>query len=280
MTAARWTALLVLLLSGLVLAFALPVAAQETTGATDTTAVDVGATAAGEDDDSDFSDGEVLVAVAFLSFGAIVLALALWFLSGWRASYQALASLSLERTGALPAVDHNPVELQQTGARGAAPPPKLRIRGPALLHVGRRATFAALQDDAPAEADWEVVSTAGADSGATVDPARGAETSVTVARPGPVTVRAAVGATVAEAHATVVPAPARRGGVPLIGGAYGGITIAITGLTIAGVLTALDKLDGAALAALLGSIVGYFFVGRAGSGNGGAPGSGGDDTAP
>ena len=67
--------------------------------------------------------------------------------------------------------------------------------------------------------------------------------------------------------------------MPLIGGAYGGITVAITGLTIAGMLTALDKLDGAALAALLGSIVGYFFVGRAnGDGStGGLLGSGGDD---
>lgn len=263
--------LLLVAITGLLLAFATPGAAQETSP-TGTAVVDTGG---GGAEDGDLQNAEVTLAVAILAFGAIVLGLALWFLSGWRASYQALASLSLERTGVLPVIDHNPVE-QQTGARGGTTA-TLRIRGPALLHVGRTATFTALQDDAPVRATWSVAaSSAGAEPPARVEPNDGEETKVTANRTGPVTVRATVAGTVAEAHATAVAPPTRRGGVPLIGGSYGGITVAITGLTIAGMLTALDKLDGAALAALLGSIVGYFFVGR-GANAGGPTGSSGDD---
>jgi hypothetical protein len=260
------------LLCGLALAFALPSAAQETV-TTDTAATQTGSAAPAADDDLDNS--EVALAVAILAFGAIVLALALWFLSGWRTSYQALASQSLERTGVFPVVDHNPVELQQTGARGAGDTTAaIRIRGPAIVFVGRPATFTALQDDTAVRATWSVAApSGGAGAPARVEPAQGEETKATASRLGPVTIRAAVGAVVAEAHATAVAPPARRGSVPLIGGAYGGITIAITGLTIAGMLTALDKLDGAALAALLGSIVGYFFVGRAANGDGSPRGS-------
>lgn len=261
--------LLLVFLAGLVLAFAAPGAAQETSP-TDTAVVDTSGEAA-EDGDLEYS--EVVLAVAILAFGAIVLGLSLWFLSGWRESYQALASLSLERTGALPVIDHNPVE-QQTGARGGTTA-TLRIRGPALLYVGRTATFTALQDDAPVRATWSVTAPpAGGEPPARVEPTVGEETKVTASRPGPVTVRATVAGTVAEAHTSAVAPPARRGSVPLIGGAYGGITVAITGLTLAGMLTALDKLDGAALAALLGSIVGYFFVGRGAN----AGGSGGTTT--
>lgn len=270
--------LLPVFLTGLVLAFATPSAAQETSP-TDTAVVDTGG---GGAEDGGLQNSEVALAVAILAFGAIVLGLALWFLSGWRQSYQALASLSLERTGALPVIDHNPVE-QQVGARGGTPP-TLRIRGPALLYVGRAASFTALQDGAPVRATWSIAaSSAGAEPPARVEPADGENTKVSASRVGPVTVRATVAGTVAEAHATAVAPPARRGGVPLIGGSYGGITVAITGLTIAGMLTALDKLDGAALAALLGSIVGYFFVGRganSGGSTGGTTGSSGDDAGP
>lgn len=48
--------------------------------------------------------------------------------------------------------------------------------------------------------------------------------------------------------------------MPLFGAGYGGMTIAIVALTLASAATFYGVLDGAALVALAGAVVGYFFV--------------------
>jgi hypothetical protein len=100
------------------------------------------------------------------------------------------------------------------------------------------------------------------------------------------TVRATVGGLSAAAHVVAVAARWRPGRIPFVGVGYGGITIAIIALTLAPAATAYGKLDGAALVALAGAIVGYFFVEARGqqqgpSGNeGGGAAAGDGDEAP
>lgn len=207
------------------------------------------------------SAGDRAIAAGVLVFGGAALLMTLLYLNSWRRATTSLARATLEKTGRLPEYDHNPVELQAAGARGidGEPAGTLKIRGPSTLYVGRPATFTALRDDTPVEAAWSVEPAT-----ATVEPERGTATRVTASKAGPVTVRAQVDETIAEAHAGAVRAPARggAGSVPLVGLGYGGVTIAIVAVTVAGAITALGVLDGAALAALLGTVVGYFFVER------------------
>jgi hypothetical protein len=210
--------------------------------------------------DAGASAGDRAIAAGVLVFGGAALLMTLLYLNSWRRATTSLARATLEKTGRLPVYEHNPIELQAAGARGIGEPAStLKIRGPSTLYVGRPATFTAVRDDKPVEAAWSVEPAT-----ATVEPERATAAKVTASRAGPVTVRAEVEGTTAEAHAGAVRAPARSGSgsVPLVGLGYGGVTIAIVAVTVAGAITALGVLDGAALAALLGTVVGYFFVER------------------
>jgi hypothetical protein len=126
-------------------------------------------------------------------------------------------------------------------------------------------------DGNPVECTWSVT----LEGAAVVKPVTGKETALTAAKDGPLTLTA----TTAEggtASVPVVAVPAQqagpRGSLPLIGTGYGGITIAILAVSVAGALTAIDKLPGAALATLLGTVVSYFFVQQ--QRNGGSAGDG------
>lgn len=210
--------------------------------------------------DAGASAGDRAIAAGVLVFGGAALLMTLLYLNSWRRATTSLARATLEKTGRLPVYEHNPVELEAAGARGVGEPAaNLKIRGPSTLYVGRPATFTALRDNTPVEAAWSVEPAI-----ATVEPERATAAKVTASKAGPVTVRAEVEGTTAEAHAGAVRAPARGGvgSVPLVGLGYGGVTIAIVAVTVAGAITALGVLDGAALAALLGTVVGYFFVER------------------
>jgi hypothetical protein len=103
---------------------------------------------------------------------------------------------------------------------------------------------------------WTVASA----ESATLDPAMGAQTSVTASRESAPTITAKVG----EGEPTVVKAAALEartaGKVPLLGTSRPGVTAVIVAFSVAGALTALGTLDGGAFIAFLGPVVGYFFA--------------------
>ena len=202
------------------------------------------------------NDDDAVVAVGVLVFGALALAMTLLYLNAWRRSSAELIKHTLAATGQLPDYEFVAAALPDETARDLEAPVPLSIRGPALVHVGRGARFRALQGGEAVQVEWAVDP---AESGR-AEPSAGDRTTVTPTRLGPLTVRATAGDATAEAHAVAVAAPRRTGRVPLVGVGYGGITIAIIALTLAAAATAYGSLDGAALVALAGAVVGYFFV--------------------
>jgi hypothetical protein len=229
--------------------------------------------------DNEEQDDDALVALGVLVFGALVLAMTLLYLDAWRRSAAELIKETLAGTGQLPEYEAVAAAVPEAGARGApAEEVRLNIRGPALVHVGHGSRFRALQDGAAVSADWAVEPP---EAGRT-EPTSGAQTTVTPARLGPLAILATAGGVTSALHAVAVAAPRRVGRIPLVGVGYGGITIAIIALTLAGAATMYGKLDGAALVAIAGAIVGYFFVearaqqAGASGGAGAAAGDGGD----
>jgi cytoskeletal protein RodZ len=231
--------------------------------------------AAGGQGSGDGNDGEI-VAIAILVLGAGGAALSYLFYDRWRLSYEKLASETLSKTGRFPTTEFDPVASSQFRARGvgageAVEQPK--VTGPIAIAVGRAAAYNATVDGQPAGGTaWAVEP---ADS-ASVDPATGAETSVTAKKEGPLTLTAKLG----EGQPTLVHVTAladrQSGGVPLLGTSWAGVTAVIIAFAIAGALTALGKLDGDAFIAFLGPVVGYFFAATRGSTQGG--GAGGTDS--
>lgn len=250
------------LLAVAALAAAVPavVAAQGDGGAEATKTATTGSQPAGDADDQ---GDDALVALGVLVFGALALGMTLLYLNAWRRSSEKLIEQTLSATGQLPEYEVVAAALPDAGARGIEPKiVRLSLRGPALVHVGRGARFRAFADGEPIEVDWAVQPP---DAGRAA-PATGEWTTMTPARLGPLTVQASAAGTTAEAHTVAVAAPQRAGAIPLVGVGYGGITIAIFALTLAAAATAYGKLDGAALVALGGAVVGYFFVEASASG--------------
>jgi hypothetical protein len=219
--------------------------------------------------------GGETVAIVILALGAAGAALSYLFYDRWRASYEKLAAQALSRTGRFPTTEFDPVASSQFRARGVAGAEAVqqpKVTGPIAIALGRAAAYKATVGGQPAEATaWTVEP---ADS-ASVDPATGAETSVTAGKEGPLTLSAKVG----DGQPTLVHVTALAdrdgGGVPLLGTSWAGVTAVIIAFAIAGALTALGKLGGDAFIAFLGPVVGYFFAATRGSGQGGGTDSGG-----
>jgi hypothetical protein len=93
-----------------------------------------------------------------------------------------------------------------------------------------------------------------------VQPASGAETTVTASTAGELTLNATVtGRTPAAVKLTAV-AKSSDVGVPLLGTGFAGVAAAIVAFAIAGALSALGIISGTAFIAFLGPVVGYFFA--------------------
>jgi hypothetical protein len=204
-------------------------------------------------------DGDQTVALLILAFGAVALVVVFVYMDRWRNTTQHLWLKALEQTEQVPPVLLNPVEAGGDVARGLAEAAPPAISGPPQVVVGRPAEYRAARGDAAAsDAKWSVNPV----EAAAVTPSQGPAISLTARRAGSFALRAQVdGAPRAEVSvAAIEPPPAT--GVPLLGARYGGVAIAIVAVTVAAALTALNTLDGAALATLLGTVVAYFFVQR------------------
>jgi hypothetical protein len=220
------------------------------------------------------------LAVGILVLGVVGLALAYFFYNGWRNSYQKLAESALRITRRVPQTIFNPVENAQFRPRGitaAAAAEQPVVRGPAAIAVGEPTTYKATVGGAPgASCAWAVEPT----DSAAVKPETGAETTLTALKEGPITLTAKVGtAEPTLVHVTAI-ARVAEGGVPLLGTGFGGVAAAMIAFAIAGALTALNILSGAAFIAFLGPVVGYFFAAARDSGHAGGTqgGSGGAAT--
>jgi hypothetical protein len=214
--------------------------------------------------------GSVSISGWVLLFGVGTLLLLYGFLFTWQQRTQALSLAALRRTGSLPTYEHVPAYIKSPFEAEAVEelPKKLAITGPATAIVGRPSEpFTVTLDDQPTAATWSTDWTR-----ATLEPLEGRETRLTAVKEGPLQVKANVqgGQQPAVANVTVVAAPPTPGSVPFVGSGYGGLTVAILAVTIAGALTAQGILPSAALATLLGTVVSYFFVQRrAGQDSGG-----------
>jgi hypothetical protein len=238
-----------------------------TTGTGTTGTGTTGTTTAGPRGES--SSSSELLAAIILVLGATGVAFAYFFYNGWRTSYEKLTQSALNKTGHLPQIEFNPVEshlfrVDAVAQQDAGQQPV--VKGPAAVVVGEGVSYKATLGGAPAAAcAWAVQP---ADAG-TVQPAAGAETTLTALKEGPLVMTA----TVPAEQPTLVPVTAlakvTEGRVPLIGLGFASVAAAIVAFAIAGALTALGNLSGAAFIAFLGPVVGYFFAQASGSGSSG-----------
>jgi len=226
------------------------------------------------------SQGSTRISGWVLLFGAGTLAFLYIYLYTWQQRTGVLTLAVLRRTGNLPTYEHIPVYVRPPfeAAGEEQPPKKLAITGPATAVLGRPSEpFQVTLDGQTVSATWETDW-----SRATLDPLEGPATRVTAVKEGPLQVRASVAESPlpAVAHVAVVAAARTPGSVPFVGGGYGGLTVAILAVTIAGALTAQGILPSAALATLLGTVVSYFFVQRReGQDDSGQPGGGAQASA-
>lgn len=243
------------------------------TGTTGTTSSNTGSTAASnETSDSSNDDDNRLMAALIFILGIAVVALAYVFYDRWRKSYEKLAEAALQKTGQFPQTVFDPVAKEQFRARSiSAESAKEQpvVTGPAAVVVGEPTVYKATAADAPATScAWSVQPSATV----TVEPSTGAETTLTASEPGPITLTAKLGdGNPTLVHVTAIAKDGNGGGVPLLGTGFAGTAAAITAFAIAGGLTALHILSGAAFIAFLGPIVGYFFAQARDSTQGGTP---------
>lgn len=237
--------------------------APATTSSSDTTSTsDSTESADSQTASSDSSDNRGVAIVIFF-LGAAALGLAYLFYDRWRASYEKLAEAALKTTGQFPTTVFNPVEDAQFRSRGITAETAEQqpvVAGPAVIVVGEPTVYKATVQDAPATScTW----TLQPPDAATIEPATGAEITLTASKEGPITLNAAVeGGEPTLVHLTAIAksGESNSGGVPLLGTGFAGVAAAITAFAIAGGLTALNILSGAAFIAFLGPVVGYFFA--------------------
>ena len=218
-----------------------------------------------------------VMGIVVLALGAVALAILFAYLEAWRRAYVKLSRAALKMTGSFPV----PIDVLATvpvpgppGRAQAGQAPELVIKGPTTVFVGRPSdAFTALVDGNEVEASWTV-----REPEARIAPARGRSARITVTRSGPFTVVAQAAGTEITAVVTAVTPPS-PGAFPLIASGYAGSTIAIVAICVAGALTAIGWLPGAALATLLGTVVAYFFVQQTNSATRGEQRSG-DVTRP
>jgi len=214
-----------------------------------------------------------LIAVSMLLLGAIALYILFRYLDSWRSAYLDLSTQMIKRSGRLPgtistlgtatsAPPAAPAGAQTRDAPGS-PPATLAVKGPPTVAVGQPAMFSAWSGDTPAPATWRVLA-----GDAVLQPTEGAAVELTAAAPGAIALEAMIGSAPDRVPvpcavvATKAPEAASSGSVPIFGEGYGAFMIAIVGISVAGALTAIGWLPGAALATLLGTVVSYFFVQR------------------
>ncbi len=254
------------------------VTSTDTTSTVPTTSTSTSTSSSTEPSDSqsaasDSSDNRGVAVVIFF-LGAAALGLAYLFYDRWRASYEKLAAAALQTTGQFPVTVFNPVEDAQFRSRGItvdAATQQPVVAGPAAVVVGEPTVYKAAVQGAPATScAW----TLQPPDAAKVEPASGAETTLTALKEGPITLSAtAEGGEPTLVHVTAIAKGGGGGGVPLLGTGFAGTAAAITAFAIAGGLAAMNILSGAAFIAFLGPVVGYFFAQARDSAQAGATGT-------
>jgi hypothetical protein len=208
--------------------------------------------------------GGSLIAVLVLVFGAVALGLLYHYLHAWKTATTDLAGAAHRQGGHFPlyrhvqgAVSVKPLD----GAAGEQDAETLVIDGPLVVAIRREsAEFRVLRGEQPVPAQWRVDG-----EQAEVTAPAGTRTRVVAQESGPLTVVATVQGEEASATITALPKlpgqdESSPGSVPLVGEGYGAFTIAILAVSVAGALTALEVLPGAALATLLGTVISYVFI--------------------
>jgi hypothetical protein len=174
-------------------------------------------------------------------------------------------------TGSTPAAEVDGVE----GVADAQPTPTLTIAGPDVITVGTPGSYRAEASGGPSASNtvWTVVPS----DRAKVEPATGASAKVTASSAGPFILNAklnempasfAVSAELPKADSTVL---------PFIGGGWGSIIVSIVVAVFVAVLGVAKILDGQAIAALYGTLMGYVLSRKP---SGGGTGGGGDTAPP
>lgn len=189
-----------------------------------------------------------------LGFGILTLVIVYYYLHRWRKTWQTMAADVLSRSGRLPGIKLVQTEITVQGVSST-----VTIRGPGTVIVGQPSQpFIATIGDQLVSVEWQIDG-----DGAELSPSTGSQTVVTARSPGAFAVHAEKAGSAKSKPiyvAAIESAPGSLGDLPLVGAGFGGITIAILAVSVAGALTAIGLLPGAALATLLGTVVSYFFV--------------------
>lgn len=255
------------------------------TGNTNTGTTTSGGASSSGDADKQNDDDDVSLVVLVLLFGLLVIVAMLIYLYAIQSRHYETVDAIVSVGGDIPpAVSVGTFALD----RGDVP---VTIDGPGIVTVGKPAAFTARQGSTEVIVDWSVEpARENAPAGASVDPANGATTKLTATTAGSYKLTAKLQGQMADQVTVMAVAPAGGGsggaGLAFIGEGYGTLVLAIVVLAAATVLGILDILDGAALATLFGTIVGYIFVKGAvatsggGGQAGGAQGGGGQGGGP
>jgi len=207
-----------------------------------------------------------LIAAAVLIFGLVVLIILYLYLNAWRKTTAKLIEDNLRRTGRLPGGYHEVTAKVRVGTRGAlaggggSAGGELTLSGPGVVTTGQISEdYVAKLDGHPVTVTWT------AEGHGRLSTPSGPTTKLTTSAPGIVHIKGEYNGKDVAVDVVSLDNLASEGKVPLIGGGYGGITIAILAVTVAAALTVLNLLPGAVLATLLGTVVSYFFVQRSSS---------------
>jgi len=148
------------------------------------------------------------------------------------------------------------------GAEGVTP--EFKIDGPKIVTVGvESGEYKLISDSQPAEVKWSVEPA----NAAAANPITGSSTKIVAAISGAFHLKADVKVNAADpttitgmfSVAAIAPQAGRKIDLPVFGRGYGTIAIAIVILAIVLIMGLSHDLDSAAIATLLGALVGYIF---------------------
>jgi hypothetical protein len=201
----------------------------------------------------------VLAVLLILIFGLLVLSGLLTYLNVAENRYY-LSVHNLARLGRDSAQD--PVGSTGQGVTGAA----AAVDGPTTITVGTATTYKVSGSNVPASPAWTVDP---ADA-ASVNPATGAQVSVTAAKPGAFKLTATDPGNLIQVAPISIAALASNPQVtklPFVGQGWGSIAIALVVADLAAVLGIAGILPGAVIATLYGTLLGYLFGAKAPAGD-------------
>lgn len=214
------------------------------------------------------SGPDILWLVALTFLGTLALWAILFYYTGWIQSlyFETTAKLAQRGFAAAPTTVGSAPFVSPDIEEGAQPPEPIRpvIQGPSVTEVGQLSkAFTATREDQPGttvEAEWSVEPP----NAAVVTPGKGANVKVLAAIPGAFTLKATAGNPPASAAVQVaaIASQSNKVELPSFGRGYGSIAVTIVLLAIVLILGLTGILPSAAIATLLGGLLGYIFQAR------------------